>query len=169
VLSSPAATSTAKTMRKFWLAEPDEGAMMEATDNLTPMAHSAQNRCFGCGEANPVGLHLEFFLTGDNSVVCLPTVGDAYEGPHGYLHGGIIATLLDEAMSKAVRAQGFTAMTRHIEVDYLRPVPSASAIRVEGRVVRDEGRKHWVEAKILDEKGTTLAHAKGVFIDVRPR
>ena len=143
--------------------------MTKPDENLTPLDHSAQNRCFGCGPANPVGLHLDFFLAEDHSVVGLPVIADTYEGPAGYLHGGIIATLLDEAMSKAVRAQGFIAMTRHIEVDYLRPVPSASAIRVEGRVVRDEGRKHWVEAKILDEKGTTLAHAKGVFIDVRPR
>ena len=143
--------------------------MTTTSENLTPLAHAAQNRCFGCGQANPTGLNLEFLLAEDGSVVSMAQIPDTFEGPVGYVHGGIIATLMDEAMSKAVRAQGFTAMTRHIEVDYLRPVPSASAIRVEGRVVRDEGRKHWVEAKILDEKGTTLAHAKGVFIDVRPR
>src|SRR5271156_680853 len=143
--------------------------MTTPADNLTPMSHSAQNRCFGCGQANPVGLHLEFFLAGDQSVVCLPTVADTFEGPHGYLHGGIIATLLDEPRSKAARARGLTAMTRHMEVDYLRPVPSAVPIRIEGRIVRDEGRKHWAEAKILDAKGTTLAHSKGVFIEVRPR
>jgi uncharacterized protein (TIGR00369 family) len=141
--------------------------MTNPADNLTPMAHAAQNRCFGCGQANPVGLHLEFFLAADNSVVSLPAVADTYEGPHGYLHGGIIATLLDEAMSKAVRARGFTAMTRQMEVEYLRPVPSAAPIRLEGRVVRDEGRKHWVEAKILDAKGIVLAHGKGLFIEVR--
>jgi uncharacterized protein (TIGR00369 family) len=143
--------------------------MTNPADNLTPMAHSAQNRCFGCGQANPVGLRLEFFLAADNSVVCLPTVADTYEGPHGYLHGGIIATLLDEAMSKAVRARGLTAMTRQMEIDYLRPVPSASPIRIEGRIARDEGRKHWAEASLIDAKGTTLAQGKGLFIEVRPR
>ena len=133
------------------------------------MAHAAQNRCFGCGQANPVGLHLEFLLAADQSVVCVPAVPDTFEGPAGYLHGGIIATLLDETMSKAVRARGFTAMTRHMEVDYLRPVPSATALRLEGRITRNEGRKHWTEAKILDGKGTVLAQAKGIFIEVRPR
>lgn len=131
------------------------------------MAHGAQNRCFGCGQANPVGLHLEFFLAEDGSVVSLPTVPDTYEGPPGYLHGGIIATLLDEAMSKAVRARGLIAMTRRLEADYLRPVPSGSAIRIEGRVVRDEGRKHWVEARVLDERGIALAEGKGLFIEIR--
>jgi acyl-coenzyme A thioesterase PaaI-like protein len=72
-------------------------------------------------------------------------------------------------MSKSVRARGITAMTRHMEIDYLRPIPSGAAIRLEGRVVRDEGRKHWSEAKILDAEGATLATGKGLFIQLRPR
>jgi len=138
-------------------------------ETLTPFDHAAQNRCFGCGPANPIGLHLDFFLAEDHSVVSLPTIPDTYEGPKGYLHGGIIATLLDEAMSKSIRAAGFIAMTRNMEVDYLRPVPSEKPIRLEGRIARSEGRKHWAEAKILNAEGTTLAHAKGLFIEVRPR
>jgi uncharacterized protein (TIGR00369 family) len=136
-------------------------------ENLRPMAHSAQNRCFGCGQASTAGLRLEFLLTADGTVVSLPTVSDAFEGHPGYLHGGIIATLLDEAMSKATRARGLTTMTRHLEVDYLRPVPSGVQLRVEGRVVRSEGRKHWVESGILDADGTVLAQGKGVFVEVR--
>jgi uncharacterized protein (TIGR00369 family) len=136
-------------------------------ENLTPLAHAAQNRCFGCGQANPVGLHLEFLLAQDGAVVSFAVVPDSYEGPPGYLHGGIIATLLDEAMSKSVRARGIVAMTRRLEVEYLRPVPSGSQIRLEGRVMRSDGRKHWVEAKILDESGTVLAEGKGLFIEIR--
>jgi uncharacterized protein (TIGR00369 family) len=143
--------------------------MADAIENLTPLAHAAQNRCFGCGQANPGGLHLEFLLADDHSVVCLPVVSNAFEGPYGYLHGGIIATMLDETMSKAVRAGGFTAMTRNMEVDYLRPVPSGTPLRLEGRILRNEGRKHWTEAKVLDAKGIMLASAKGVFIEVRSR
>jgi uncharacterized protein (TIGR00369 family) len=137
------------------------------TEKLTPMAHKAQNRCFGCGPANAGGLYLEFLLAEDGRVVCLPTIPDSFEGPAGYLHGGIIATLLDEAMSKSVRAQGLTAMTRQMEINYLRPVPSGAPIRVEGRLVRSEGRKHWSEARIVDTRGHTLADAKGLFIEVR--
>jgi uncharacterized protein (TIGR00369 family) len=136
--------------------------------NRTAKLHGS-NRCFGCGEANPIGLHLEFLPAPDRSVVSLPVVADTFEGHPGYLHGGVIATVLDEAMSKAVRARGFTAMTRHMEIDYLRPVPSIAPLRVEGRVTRNEGRKHWTEAKIHDAEGTTLAQAKGLFIEVRPR
>jgi uncharacterized protein (TIGR00369 family) len=142
------------------------GKLTEPVENLTPMAHGAQNRCFGCGQANDTGLHLEFLFAGDGSIVSLAAVPDTFEGPPGFVHGGIIATLLDEAMSKAVRARGVTAMTRHMEIDYLRPVPSAVAIRIEGRVVRSEGRKHWTEARILNTKAATLATGKGLFIEV---
>jgi uncharacterized protein (TIGR00369 family) len=137
-------------------------------DNLTPLAHAAQNRCFGCGEANSHGLQLEFLLAEDGTVVCPVSIPDRFEGHPGFLHGGIIATLLDETMSKAVRARGLTAMTRHLEVDYRRPVPSCKPIRMEGRIVRHEGRKHFVEATIFDADSTALAHGKGVFIEVRP-
>jgi uncharacterized protein (TIGR00369 family) len=156
-------------MRKSFQVELNEERMKRAEENLTPLAHAAQNRCFGCGQANPMGLHLEFLLAEDQSVVSLPAIPDTFEGPTGYLHGGIIATILDETMSKSIRARGFIAMTRHMEVEYLRPVPSRAQLRLEGHVTHNEGRKHWAEAKILDAEGTTLARGKGLFIEVRPR
>ena len=143
--------------------------MTERHEHLTHFAHSAGNRCFGCGQANQTGLRLDFLLADDGSVVSFPVVASAFEGHPGYLHGGIIATLLDEAMSKAVRARGSTSMTRKMEVDYLRPVPSEVPLRLEGRIARNEPRKHWAEARILDEKGKLLAEAKGLFIEVSPK
>jgi len=121
---------------------------------------------------------LEFVVSGDRaadqsdpapSVIALPVISRDFEGHPGYLHGGIIATLIDEAMSKAVRACGFVAMTRHMEVDYLRPVPSGEPLRLEGKVTQNEGRKHWAEARILSAEGTVLAEGKGLFIAVRAR
>lgn len=141
--------------------------MKPNTENLTPFAHAAQNRCFGCGPANPGGLKLEFLLASDGSVVCPTTISHLFEGHPGYLHGGIIATLLDEGMSKAARAKGLTAMTRHLEIDYRRPVPSGAPVTIEGRIVRSEGRKHWAEAQILDGEETALARGKGLFVEVK--
>jgi uncharacterized protein (TIGR00369 family) len=143
--------------------------MTERHEHLSHFAHSASNRCFGCGPANQTGLRLDFLLADDGSVVSFPSVSSAFEGHPGYLHGGIIATLLDEAMSKAVRARGSSSMTRKMEVDYLHPVASETPLRLEGRVVRNEPRKHWAEARILDEKGMVLAEAKGFFIEVSPK
>lgn len=143
--------------------------MTQREKQLTPLAHSANNHCFGCGPANDTGLHLEFFLSEDGSVVAFPIVSDLFCGHPGFLHGGIIATLLDEAMSKAVRAKGRLSMTRKMDVDYLRPVPSGTSLRIEGRVARSEARKHWAEATISNEEKTVLAHGKGLFIEVSPK
>jgi uncharacterized protein (TIGR00369 family) len=145
---------------------------------LAPLFHGAQNRCFGCGIANSVGLQLQFSVMPadqadsesdaqpEQQVVAEARISDSYEGPPGCLHGGIIATLLDEAMSKANRAQGVTAMTRQMQVDYLRPVPSGDEIRIRGWVTRSEGRKHWTSAQIENSLGVVLARATGFFIAI---
>jgi len=143
------------------------GTMDASSEKLTPMAHTAQNRCFGCGPANATGLRLEFMLAEDGSVVCLPIIPDRFEGPYGLVHGGIIATLLDEAMSKSVRAIGLTGLTSQLEINYRSPVHSGEPIRLEGRLVRAEGRKHWTEARILNHRGHVLAEGKGLFIVLR--
>ncbi len=136
-------------------------------ESLTPLAHSANNRCFGCGEANPVGLQLKFSQAADGTIVSTPVLSDLYIGHPGILHGGILATLLDEAMSKSVRALGRTAVTAKMEIDYLQPAPSGKALRIEGRVVRTEGRKHWTEATVADAEGQIFAQGKGLFLDVK--
>jgi acyl-coenzyme A thioesterase PaaI-like protein len=136
------------------------------TDDLTPMPRSPQNRCFGCGPANANGLQLEFQLADDCSVVCLATIADRFEGAPGYVHGGIIATMIDETMSKALSAQGHVGVTRRMEIDYRHMVPSGTPIRLEGRLARSEGRKHWTEATILNAQGDVLAEGTGLFIEV---
>jgi acyl-coenzyme A thioesterase PaaI-like protein len=56
-----------------------------------------------------------------------------------------------------------------MEVDYLRPVHSGAPIRLEGRLLQSDGRKHWSQARIVDARGHVLAEAKGLFIEVRAR
>jgi uncharacterized protein (TIGR00369 family) len=111
-------------------------------------------------------LQLQFFRAPDGSVVASPTVSGTFDGHPGYLHGGIIATLLDEAMSKSVRALGRSAMTRKLEIEYLRPVPSNAPLRIEGSIVRSENRKHFAQARILDAANATLASGTGLFIEI---
>jgi uncharacterized protein (TIGR00369 family) len=137
-------------------------------EHLKPIVHAGPNRCFACGAGNPAGLHLEFLTAPDGSVVSFPAVNENFEGYPGYLHGGIIATLLDEAMSKAIRALNQSAMTRKMEIDYRRPGPGNVQIRVVGRIVRSEDRKYFTEASILNSRGTVLAHGKGLFIQALP-
>jgi acyl-coenzyme A thioesterase PaaI-like protein len=72
-------------------------------------------------------------------------------------------------MSKAVRALGQPSVTRKMEIEYLRPVPSGTPLRLEGRVVRSEGRKHWTEAVIANAQEVELARSNGLFIEIQPK
>ena len=135
------------------------------TTTLQPLTHGAHNRCFGCGEANRTGLRLKF-LADDQQVVCHARLAHRFEGPPGYAHGGIIATLLDEAMSKANRLHGITAMTRQMEINYLRPVPLQQPLIITGRRIFHQGRKHHCEAEITSSTGAVLARGKALFIAV---
>ncbi|MGA7523035.1 MAG: PaaI family thioesterase, partial [Acidobacteriaceae bacterium] len=136
--------------------------------DLTPLAHGALNHCFGCGLGNPTGLRLRFFTDADQNIVCRFRLARRFAGPPGHAHGGIIATLLDEGMSKANRARGIVAMTRALDVQYLRPVPLAQALTLTARHVSTMGRRHHTEATIADGLGHTLATATAVFVTVPP-
>jgi uncharacterized protein (TIGR00369 family) len=134
--------------------------------SLTPLSHGALNHCFGCGTQNRTGLRLKFFVDADHRIVCRVRVPRRFEGPPGHVHGGIIATLLDEAMSKANRQFGVVAMTRQMEVDYLKPVPLLAPLTLIAHHVSANGRAHRCEAQLCDASKTILAQAKAVFIQV---
>ncbi len=135
---------------------------------LEPLSHGALNRCFGCGQTNRTGLRLRFFVDEERTIVCRVRLAQRFEGPPGHAHGGIIATLLDEAMSKANRQLGILAMTRHMEVEYLKPVPLDTQLLLTGRHVSSSERKHRCEAQLANQDGTVLARAKALFVAVDP-
>ena len=140
---------------------------------LTPLLYNAKHTCFGCGELNPIGMQMKFFTNAQLEVVCHLTVPDRFQGPHGFAHGGIIATMLDEAMSKAIHASphadGLMAMTRHMETNYLRPVPLGAPLVLRARQASIEGRKHFCESTLADADGRALATGKALFIAIERR
>lgn len=135
---------------------------------LTPLAHGALNHCFGCGLENPSGLRLRFFTAEDSTIVCHPRLARRFAGPPGHAHGGIIAALLDEAMSKANRVRGVVAMTRQMSVEYLRPVPLGARLTLTARHLSAHGRQHRCEARITDAAGQVLATGAALFIAIDP-
>lgn len=128
--------------------------------------------CFGCGPANPEGLHLAFAVVAQDETLVTAratvTLTRLHEGPPGYLHGGIVATLMDEAMSKLNRPLNVLAMTRKLEVDYLRPCPVETPLVLEAEHVRRDGRKLFHSATITHPDGTVLARATGFFLAIDP-
>ena len=87
----------------------------------------------------------------------------------GHCHGGIIATILDEAMGKVNKLRQVVALTTQITVDYLKPVPLNQPLRVESHEVRARGRRHVNSAKILNQKGQVLARSRGTFLAIDPK
>jgi uncharacterized protein (TIGR00369 family) len=140
-----------------------------APDHDVPSLTWQRDGCFGCGPANPSGLHLKFELSpGGKSYACEFQLGSNFVGPPGHAHGGIIATILDEAMGKANKLKSRVALTRRMEVEYLRPVPLGKPLVVEGRVSKMTGRTLYNTAELRSVKGEVLARSRGKFLVINP-
>src|SRR5713101_7230632 len=127
-----------------------------------------KNFCFACGHDNPQGMRLKFTQEG-NRFVCRFRLGKRYTGPPEYCHGGIIATILDDAMGKLCKLRQVVAVTSKMTVEYLKPVPLHQPLRVESQSISKRGRYLTHTAQILDEKGTVLARSRGVFVVIDPQ
>jgi uncharacterized protein (TIGR00369 family) len=139
------------------------------TGHDTRYVQLQKNYCFGCGKNNPNGMHLRFTYDKKlNGFVAQFRLSKRYTGPPGHCHGGIIATILDEAMGKVNKLRHVIALTSQITVDYLKPVPLKKPLRVESREVRVRGRRHVNQAEILNEKGEVLARSRGIFVAIDP-
>jgi uncharacterized protein (TIGR00369 family) len=128
--------------------------------------HSS-NRCFGCGGANPRGMRLAFEQDDvARRIRGVFRVGQDYQGGPGFVHGGIVATLLDEVMAKVNRFAQEIAMTAELTVEYKKPVPTDEDLIVEGWEVERKGRARLRHGEIRDTSGALLARARGRFVAI---
>ena len=135
---------------------------MSATIRLEP---NPSNKCFGCGGDNAGGMKLTFEQDNVNrKIVGRFVLGERYQGGGGFAHGGIIATLLDEAMGKVCRFREVRAVTAELTVEYLKPVNVQNEIVVEGRETEQKGRNLFMTGEIRNEAGEVLARGKGRFV-----
>ena len=142
-------------------------AKTKSAGHETSTALLPQHNCFGCGPTNEHGLRLDFNLGADGkSMICRFKLAPHYVGPPGHAHGGIIATILDEAMGKANKIRHIVALTREMTVEYLRPVPLGKPLIVEGRNRRVVGRLCTNVAEIRTVEGEVLARSQGKFIAI---
>ena len=132
-----------------------------------PSSKKKKNLCFACGQDNPAGMHLKFTQEGKR-FVCNFRLSKRYTGPPRHCHGGIIATILDDAMSKLNKLRHVTAVTSKMTVEYLRPVPLHKPLRVESHEVSKRARRLTHTAEISDASGAVLARSRGTFIIIDP-
>lgn len=133
----------------------------------TPHHSIPKNHCFGCGKDNAEGMKLKFFIDEERQRTwCEFKLSRRYQGPPGHAHGGIIATILDEAMGKVNKLRHVIALTKSMEIVYMKPVPLGQKLVVEGHEQKVEGRKHTNVAEIRTQEGEVLARSTGLFIAV---
>lgn len=129
--------------------------------------------CFVCGVENPAGLHIRFFETETQPVEVHAevTVPDHFQGYPGVVHGGILATMLDETASRTIfRGDPLRfVVTGKLSIRYRKPVPVATPLKLVGRVVEDKGRVILTSAQVLDSDGRLLAEADVTLMEVESR
>lgn len=115
--------------------------------------------CFGCSPRNPHGLHLVFHRTerGARTSCTLPAHLCGFEG---IAHGGVVATLLDEAAAWTLIAHaGRLGFTRAMNVTFHRPAPIGVPLRAEGVLEACDAKQARTRAEIHSEDGTLVAEA----------
>jgi uncharacterized protein (TIGR00369 family) len=120
-------------------------------------------RCFACGPENADGLQLRFAY-GDGSARATFVPQRRFAGWTMMVHGGIVATLLDEAMAHAAIAAGIRAVTGKLEVRFRKAAPLDAPLVAEGRVEGRRGRFLTLTATVNGEDGTVYAEGQGRFV-----
>lgn len=112
------------------------------------------------------------FLEEGKSLVSISYLSTDLCGHVGMIHGGLLATLLDEGLARC----GFSALpnkigvTANLNINYRNPAPAGSYVVLKAETTKVEGRKVWVKGRIellgdTIESGKLLVEAEGLFIE----
>ena len=138
-----------------------------AGEDAIPLVRS-DHSCFGCANDNPIGLHLHFESTADG-VRAEFTPAPEHQGFENVIHGGIISTVLDEAMAWATARAGLWAITGEMRVRFRLPLHVGEATTVTARVSERRGRIITTAAELRrDGDIAVLATASATFVKVGP-
>ncbi len=138
--------------------------------------YAPSSTCFGCGPANPKGLHIRSFPQDDGTVVMEWQPEPHHEAYPGALNGGIIGTLFDchsnwaaawHLMKQHGEEHPPATVTAKYCVRFLRPTPTDEPIKIVARLVELKGNKAVVESQMI-AKGEVTATFRGTFVAVKP-
>lgn len=123
------------------------------------------NDCFACGLKNEYGLGLSFYQTGQDEVQVQATIPERYQGYPGVVHGGIVATMLDEVVGRALMTGDDLEFwqTGRLTVRYRKNVPVGETLTITGKVVRRRGRVAESRAELRLPDGSLAAEAEALL------
>lgn len=115
------------------------------------------------GMRNPIAPPL--VMTDDEGgVTCTFSLGAAYEGPPGCVHGGLVAAVLDQVLGTAAARRGVPGLTAYLNTTYRRPTLLGTDLVCRGRIDRVDGWKIFASGEIVDPQGEVTAEAEALFI-----
>ena len=117
--------------------------------------------CYACGPRNEGGLNLEFYMLGNDKeqVEAIFTPRDNLQGWPEALHGGVVATLLDEAAAYVAYIQNIHAVTARLNVKFKQPVSLLAPVKVKGTLQNIKRKIMDIKTEILTLEGEQLAVA----------
>ena len=130
----------------------------------TPAENHDLTGCFACGSESLAGMHLHFERSAPGEVQATARLDPAWTGWRGLAHGGLLATMMDEALGYAVASLGHTALTARLEVRYLVPVRAGAELSVRAKVQRHDRRLAQVAAAVALPSGRQVATASATMI-----
>ena len=138
------------------------------SDRSGEMKLESNGNCFVCGKNNPNGLQLSFEINKEKQTLKTTFVASpTYQGWDGVVHGGILSTLLDEAMANLIYELGYQAVTASIEIRFKKPAPILKPLLVYGEVTEVSKRLIRAKAHIAQEDGAILATGTSTFMKQR--
>src|SRR2546430_8601836 len=110
------------------------------SEDMAQQPNSAM--CFGCGLKNQAGLRIKFYNDGPGACQATVVLEDPHQGYPGIAHGGVVATMLDEALGRAAMSpdSNHFMFTAKIEIRYRQSVPLHQPVTLRGRIIKDRGR-----------------------------
>lgn len=121
-------------------------------------------QCLMCGSDNPLSFGLTFHADNDGVVYGSFQTHDGLQGYDGYVHGGVISSLLDSAMTHCLFHQGVKAVTGELNIRFKSPVPCKATLDLRAWVALARTPLYYVEAELLYEQ-QVMARAKAKFME----
>jgi uncharacterized protein (TIGR00369 family) len=127
----------------------------------------ADHNCFACGGDNPIGMRLRIEI-GDGVARTAWVAGENFVGWSDKLHGGIIATMLDEVMAWAPASFDAWAVTAEMTIRYRSPAMPGEELVAVGRVANRRRRIYDVVGEVTAPDGRTVATGSGRYLGAAP-
>lgn len=125
--------------------------------------------CFACGDENPISMALKFEEIAENKVKAKFIPGEYHQGYNGIIHGGLTATLLDEAMAHVIGFKGIKAFTAELNIRYRKAIEIGEELEIFGEYKKSKkssiANVHYAQAEIFDQNGNLKAQAEAKFIE----